>query len=649
MHAEEFFTAALIYLATAVVAVPLAGRLGLGSVLGYLVGGVLIGPFVLDLVGDDGQDVLHFAEFGVVLMLFVIGLELRPARVWRMRGPILGLGGLQVALTTGALTGLGVAFGLEWQPALAIGLALSLSSTAIVLQTLEEKGLMGTAGGQSAFAVLLFQDIAVIPMLAAIPLLATQGSAVGSGQGSGHAAGDDAHHATTWVEGLAAWEQTAAVLGAVAAIVLVGRYGLRPVFRALASSGLREVFTAGALLLVIGIALLMTKVGLSPALGTFVAGVVLASSEYRHELESNIAPFKGLLLGLFLIAVGTSIDFDLIGSEVGTILGLVVLLIVVKLAILHPLARLFRMGLDQNLLFSFGLAQGGEFAFVLLSFALTSGVVDAALTGRLVAVVALTMALTPLLMLFNERVLVPRTGTRERGEERAPDVEDQDRRAIICGFGRFGEIVGRRLNASGIQATVLDANSDQVDALRKLGSEVFYGDGTRVDLLEAAGAADAELLVVAVDDPVEATRIVEAVRRHFPHLAILSRAKGRVDAQELLEHGVVGVYRETLDSARALGVHALRALGVPGYRAHRSAQAFRRHEERTVRELAEHRESKSIFALARARIARMEAVMQRDRERDAAAHDAGWEVESLARDPDLADGGPPSEIAAREE
>jgi len=626
MYAEEFFVQCLVFLATAVIAVPLAKRAGLGSVLGYLLGGVLIGPYVLGLVGGggEGQDVLHFAEFGVVLMLFLIGLELEPARVWRMRAPILGLGGLQVTLTAAAITGIGVWFGLEWRAALACGLALALSSTAIVLQTLQEKGLMRTRGGQSAFAVLLFQDIAVIPILAALPLLAVH-EALGGGDHGGEA------HGTIWVEGLPAWGQVLAVLGAVGGIVLAGRYGLRPVFRALARSGLREVFTAGGLLLVIGIALLMTKVGLSPALGTFVAGVVLANSEFRHELESDIAPFKGLLLGLFFIAVGMSIDFTLLGAELGTILGLVLLLVVVKLAILHVLARVFRLGLDQNLLFSFGLAQGGEFAFVLLSFALQNGVVEEATAGRLIAVVALSMALTPLLMLFNEKVLTPRVGTRERVEREA-DAVPHERRVVVAGFGRFGESVGRVLQASGFEATVLDDDSDQVDLLRRLGLEVYYGDATRLDLLEAAGAGEAELLVVAMDDPARVLRVVETAQKHFPHLRIFARARNRADAQELLARGVEHVYRETLDSALRLGRDATRALGVPAYQAHRTAQAFRRHDERALADLVEHRGTERYFDLARRRIADVERCMRADQDRERESRDAGWEVESLVEE-----------------
>jgi monovalent cation:proton antiporter-2 (CPA2) family protein len=416
MSTETFFGQAFVYLTAAVVAVPLAKRFGLGSVLGYLLAGVVIGPFGLGLVGEEGQDVMHFAEFGVVMMLFVIGLELAPALLWRLRKPILGLGGLQVGITTVLVMGIGLALGLEWQAALAVGMTLALSSTAIVLQTLAEKGLLKSAGGQSAFSVLLFQDIAVIPMLAILPLLAT-----------GHAESAEAHAtASTWIEGLPGWIQTLAVLGAVTGIVVGGRYLLRPVFRILGRVRMREIFTAAALLLVIGIALLMTRVGLSPALGTFLAGVVLANSEYRHELESDIEPFKGLLLGLFFIAVGASIDFALIRAQPWIIVGITVGMVTLKFGVLAVLARVFRLGMDQGLLFAFALPQMGEFAFVLFSFANQEGVLTSSITSPLVAAVALSMALTPLLLMFNERVLRPHIGTKREAEREPDEMEEHN-------------------------------------------------------------------------------------------------------------------------------------------------------------------------------------------------------------------------------
>ncbi len=624
MNSEQFLFQAFIYLVAAVVAVPVAQRLGLGSVLGYLLAGVAIGPFVLGLVGTEGQDVLHFAEFGVVMMLFVVGLELEPALLWRLRAPILGLGGLQVLVTSLVMAGIALLAGLAWQAALAIGMIFALSSTAIVLQMLNEKGLMKTAAGQSAFAVLLFQDIAVIPMLAIFPLLATRAVAP--------AAGEDSHAAATFVGGLPAWAQTLAVLGAVAAIVLGGRFLVRPIFRAIAGTRLREIFTAAALMLVIGIALLMTQVGLSPALGTFLAGVVLANSEYRHELESDIEPFKGLLLGLFFIAVGASIDFGLILAQPLLIAGLVVALVAVKFAVLFGLARVFKLGLDQRMLFAFALAQVGEFAFVLFSFADQEGVLAPEVTGVLVAVVALSMACTPLLMLINERLVQPRIGTREQ-VEREPDAIDEDNPVIIAGFGGFGATVGRLLKANGIGTTVLDIDSDQVDLLRKLGLKVYYGDASRYDLLHTAGAGKARLLVLALDSPEKTLALVHTVQRHFPHLTIMARAFDWSDAHGLLNAGVTYVYRETLDTSLRMGTDALRMLGFRSYQAQRSAQTFLRHDEESLRQLATVRDDRAVYlTTARQRIAELERILLSDLQIQSGERDAGWDSDSLRED-----------------
>ena len=622
MHGGGFFYQALVYLAAAVVSVPIAKRLGLGSVLGYLLAGMAIGPFALALVGEEGADVLHFAEFGVVLMLFLIGLELDPGRVWRMRLPILGLGGLQVGVTTVALAGVGLGVGLPWREAVAVGLILALSSTAIVLQTLEEKRLLATGGGQSSFAVLLFQDIAVIPILAVLPLLAATGAGAG-------AAAETADHGHTWVEGLPAWGQTLAVAAAVLAIVLAGRFLLRPAFRAIARTGLRELFTAAALLLVIGTAMLMTKVGVSPALGTFLAGVVLARSEYRHELESDIDPFKGLLLGLFFISIGASIDFGLIGEAPGTILALMGGLIVAKLVVLFVLGRLFGLSLDQNLVFAVSLAQGGEFAFVLLSYAVRNGVVGETLAGTLIAAVALTMAATPLMMLVNEKLLLPRFGTRESAARPADEIEERGR-VIVAGFGSFGAVVGRLLRANGVAATVLDLDSDRVDLLRKVGLEVYYGDASRVDLLRAAGADHAELLIVALDDLKTSRQLVATAEKHFPGITVLARASSRSDAYELLDAGVEHVVRDKLDSSLRLGVEALRRLGFRAHQAHRAAQIFRRHDERALRELAQMRhDRKRYLSAARRRIEELEELLESDLDDPGEMRDAGWDPESL--------------------
>jgi monovalent cation:proton antiporter-2 (CPA2) family protein len=624
MHGEGFFFQALIYLAAAVVSVPIAKRLGLGSVLGYLVAGMAIGPFGLGLVGEEGQDVLHFAEFGVVMMLFLIGLELQPSLLWRLRSSILGLGGLQVGVTAAVFTGIAIAVGLDWRSAVAVGLILSLSSTAIVLQTLQEKGLMKTGGGRSSFSVLLFQDLAVIPMLAVLPLLAHGGTGHGGAVNG---------HATTWVEGLPGWAATLVVAAAVASIVIGGRLLMRPAFRFIARAHVPEVFTAAALLLVVGIALLMTRVGLSPALGTFLAGVVLATSEYRHELEGDIEPFKGLLLGLFFISVGASIDFAQVLARPVLIVGMVVALTVVKFVVLVVLGRVFGLRHDQNLLFAFALAQAGEFAFVLFSFATQQGVLGLEVTSPMVVVVALTMGLTPLLMLFNERLVQPRFGTREK-EEREADAIDEENPVIIAGYGRVGTIVGRLLRANGIGATVLEIDSDHVDLLRKLGHKVFYGDASRLDLLRAAGAESARVLVITLDDPDRILELVETARKHFPQLRILSRAIGRTHAYELLEAGLDTVYRETLDSSLRIGFDVMRELGLPGFEALRRTRRFRAHDERALRELSDKRKDHATYIhLVRQQSEELERVLSADSSGLWSDVDAAWNVEELQHEP----------------
>jgi monovalent cation:proton antiporter-2 (CPA2) family protein len=618
MHADSFFAQAVVYLAAAVVAVPVAKRLGLGSVLGYLIAGAAIGPFGFGFVGQEGQDVMHVAEFGVVMMLFLVGLELEPSLLWRLRGPIVGLGGLQVAVTAAATGAIALAFGLTWQAALAVGLTLSMSSTAIVLQSLAEKGLLKTPAGQSSFAVLLFQDLAVIPILAVLPLLA---AAPGGAAAATHAGG---------VGDLPGWAQTLAVAGTVGLVVLAGRFLVRPAFRAIAGTQLRELFTAASLLLVLGTAQLMTAVGLSPALGTFLAGVVLANSEYRHELEGDIEPFKGLLLGLFFIAVGASVDFALIAARPALIAGLVALVVAVKFVVLLGLGRAFGIRADGSLLLAFALSQVGEFAFVLLSFAGQQGILPPAITSPLVAVVALSMAATPVLLVLNERVVRPRFEAAG-GPTRDADAIHERNPVIIAGFGRFGTIVGRLLRANGVGATVLDIDGDKIDLLRRMGLKVFYGDASRVELLQAAGAAEARLLVLAVDDPAKTVELVHLAKRHFPNLTILARAADRRDAYDLIEAGVTHIYRETLDTSLRMGVDALRLLGHRAYRAQRAARAFLRHDDESVRLMAAtQRDQARYIGLARERIADLERILQADL---AAAgspdRDAGWDAESL--------------------
>jgi len=597
------FFQAFIYLLAAVVSVPIAKRLGLGSVLGYLLAGVVIGPFCFGLVGTEDQDVMHVAEFGVVMMLFVIGLELRPAILWQMRGPILGLGGAQVLGTAAAVSGLALLLRLPWQVATAVGLILAMSSTAIVLQLLNENNLMKTAGGKASFAVLLFQDIAVLPILALLPLLATV------------APTGDAHAASSPLAGLPAWQHTLVVLAAIAAVILAGRFLLRPFFRYIAATHLREMFTVTALLLVVGIALLMQRVGLSPALGAFLAGVVLAESEYRHQLETDIEPFKGVLLGLFFISVGAGINFALIAGAPGMVASLVVVILAVKFLVLLAVSRSSRLEPTQRYLFAFALAQGGEFAFVLCSFAMQNGVLTSDLANLLVVTVALTMAAAPVLMTINERLVQPRFASVL--PEREPDeIDERDNPVIVAGVGRFGHIVARLLRLNGFGTTVLDHDGEQVETLGRFGIKSYYGDATRLDLLRTAGAERARLFVIAIDQEEQTLKIVDLVRKHFPHLRIFARATNRQHAYELLRHGVQDVYRETFGSSVDLSVDALRALGMEEQRAQRAAQIFREHEDISVRELAQVNtdDMKIYVSMARVHIENLENALASDQE-----------------------------------
>jgi len=534
----------------------------------------------------------------------------------------LGVGGLQVSITALVIMIIGLVAGLNWQMSLAIGIILALSSTAIVMQTLNEKGLLKSSGGQYSFSVLLFQDIAVIPIFAFLPLLASFPIMSGSAEEAQHASGN-------WIDGLPIWGQTLGVLAVVTAIVIAGKYFITPVFRLIAATRLREIFTAAALLLVVGTAVLMTKVGLSPALGTFLAGVVLAQSEFRHELESDIEPFKGLLLGLFFIAVGASVDFNLVAENPLLIILIVMSLILVKFLVLFFIGKIFRLGADHNLLFSFALAQGGEFAFVLFSFATQNQVLPSDIANPLIAAVAISMALTPLIMLINDKIIQPHFGTTEK-ETMKEDVIEEKNKVIIAGFGRMGSIIGRFLRANNLQATFLDIDADNVDLLRKLGLKVFYGDASREDLLRAAGADDAQLIIIAVDDAEKTLEIVDTVQKHFPHLKILSRANNFQDAYELIDKGIENVYRETFDTALRIGVDALTYMGYRAFQVNRAAISFKKHNERFVREMAGHRKDhKEWISKLRQRIEDMEQIMTREMDRVGKDKDLGWDTTGL--------------------
>ena len=613
----DFLLQAFIYLAAAVVCVPVAKRMGMGSVLGYLLAGMIIGPFVLHLVGDEGGNIMHFAEFGVVMMLFLIGLELEPSQFWKMRRSIIGMGSIQMIITSLLIFSLMILTGLPWNVSLAIAMAFAMSSTAIVLQTIKEKGLSGTSSGQASFSVLLFQDIMVIPILAILPLI-TSAKSEGSGDIN-----------TSLIGHLPAWLQALSYFGSVVLIFISGRFLFIPILRIVARTHLRELFTASSLLLVIAVALLMEVIGLSPALGTFLAGVVLANSEYKHELESDLEPFKGLLLGLFFIGVGASINFHLIGAKPLIISGLVLGVMGIKFSVLYFTGKLFRISSDQNLLFSFALSQVGEFAFVLLSFSNQLRIIDREWTDILMAVTAITMTVTPLLLLLNERVIDPRSGIRE-SEKKDADKFEEKNEVIIAGFGHFGSTVGRFLKANGVETTILDHDSDRVDILRKMGFKVYYGDATRVDLLNSAGAASAKILVAAIDPPEINIELITIVKKHFPQIRIIARSRNRVNAYDLIDMGIKDIYRESLDTSIRLAVDVLVSLGKRKYTAVRQAQKFICYDEETLVEMASHRHDMKKYVIkARETFRQQEELLAKDTHQDTSESDHSWDSENI--------------------
>ena len=566
----DYLIQAFIYLCAAVITVPLAKRLGLGSVLGYLIAGVIIGP-ISGLVGSETESLQHFAEFGVVMMLFLVGLELEPKHLWEMRHRLLGLGGLQVGLTLGTIFLFALMLGLEWRTALVVGMILSLSSTAIVLQTLNEKGLQKSVGGNSAFSVLLFQDIAVIPMLALIPLLEIPWlvEMINSMSQSG----GNTHHGPDLFSDLPNWAYTLVVIGAISGVILAGHFLSHPLFSFVTSAKLREIFTATSLMLVIGIAVLMDIVGLSPALGTFIAGVVLANSQFRHELEANIEPFKGLLLGLFFITVGAGINFATLTDNLWVVLGLTAGIIVLKAAILYLLAIIFKIRGSDRWLLTLSLAQAGEFGFVLISFTVQRYVLPGPIAEIMALVVALSMFLTPILFILLEKVLMPRF-EQQKNDEQPPDEIDEHGGVIIAGIGRFGQIVHRLLTANQIDATVLDYSTSALDNLRRVGVKAYYGDPTRTELLKTAGIDDATLLVIAIDGNEQCITMVEEVRKKYPDLPILVRAYDELHHFQLKAAGANIVVKETYDSALRAGSEALKMLDIDPAQADKIAQNF---------------------------------------------------------------------------
>ena len=592
-------TAILLFLFAAVVAVPIAQRLGIGAVLGYLLAGIAMGPWGFGVIRDV-DEILHFSELGVVFLMFIIGLELNPGKLWQLRRQIFGVGAGQVILTALVLGGLLWLTHFSWQAAVIGGIGLAMSSTAMALQLMQDKGMTRNEGGQLGFAVLLFQDIAVIPALALIPVLA--------GTSSG---GND-------------WSMIGMKVLAFVGMLVGGRYLLRPIFRLIVASGVREVFTAAALLVVLGAALFMQELGFSMALGTFIAGILLAESEYQHELEIAIEPFKGLLLGLFFISVGMALNLGVLYTHILLVLLSVIILVMVKGGVLYLLARVFGLRTSVRLQFAAVLSQGGEFAFVLFSAAGAQKVISQSQLSLLLVVVTLSMMTTPLLLKYVDRILVRRYNAQEESDEKH-FVEDNEPQVIIVGFGRFGQVVGRLLMANKMRITVLERDISAVGLMRSFGYQVYYGDATRLELLRAAGAEKAKSIVITCNEPEDTLQIVRLCQENFPHLNILARARGRVEAHELLQAGVQHFSRETFSSALELGKKALVTLGMHPHSAYRAQQHFRRLDMRMLRELVPQVQG-DVAQISRVKEARreLEDVFQSEMHKERRQQD-GWD------------------------
>ncbi len=601
-HSTAWLTTSLIYLAAAVIAVPLARALGLGSIIGYLGAGIAIGPWGLKLV-TDAQTILSVAEFGVVLMLFLVGLELEPRRLWAMRRPIFGWGTVQVGASAALMTGVALLFGVSWPLALACALGLAMSSTAIGLAVLAERKAMPTNAGQGVLAIALFQDVSAIPILALLPLLAP---AAADAAGGG-------------------WWGAAKAVAVIAGLLLGGRLLLRPALRWIAGSKTPEVFTAASLLLVVATAALMHAVGLSMALGAFLAGVLLAESEYRRELETDLEPFKGLLLGLFFIAVGMSIDFAVVFAQPGLVAAIVLGFLLVKAIVLAVIARGMPIPLAERPVFVILLAQGGEFGFVVFQAAQQAGVIDGSVSSLLVAAVAVSMLISPLALVLADKWLLPRLA--QQGVRKLAEIDEaQNEQVIIAGFGRYGQIIGRLLLANGIQPTVLDYDSEAVEGIRRFGINVFYGDATRLDLLRKAGAAEARVLVVAIDDIEQSLALVDMAREHFPRLTLIARARNVQHYYQLRDRGVTLIERETFDSALMSARGVLEALGFERHQARNLALRFRRHNLEQLNEAAPHfKDESKLIAMSKIGRAQMEQFMAEERQRkDSRGASAGW-------------------------
>ncbi len=598
MEGADMLLAGVLFLFAAVVAVPLAARLGIGAVLGYLLAGIAIGPWGLGFISDV-DEILHFSELGVVFLMFIIGLELNPAKLWQLRRSIFGVGAAQVLISAGILAVLLMLTNFSWQAAIVGGIGLAMSSTAMALQLMREKGMNRSESGQLGFSVLLFQDLAVIPALALVPLLA----------------GNADEHLD--------WTKVGLKVLAFAGMLIGGRYLLRPVFRFIASSGVREVFTAATLLLVLGSALFMDALGLSMALGTFIAGILLAESEYRHELEIAIDPFKGLLLGLFFISVGMALNLGVLYTHILLVVAGVAILVAVKMAVLYGLAHIYGLRNSERLQFSGVLSQGGEFAFVLFSTASSQRLFQGDQMALLLVTVTLSMMTTPLLMKRIDKHLARRFNEPEDGDEQ-PWVEDDKPQVIVVGFGRFGQVIGRLLMANKMRITVLERDISSVNLMRKYGYKVYYGDATQLELLRSAGAEQAKSIVITSNEPEDTLKIVHLCQQHFPHLAILARARGRVEAHELLQAGVTQFSRETFSSALELGRKALISVGLHPHQAQRAQLHFRRLDMRMLRELMPiHTDTAQISRVREAR-RELEEIFQREMQQERRQFD-GWD------------------------
>lgn len=615
----NFLFQAIIYLSAAVLCVPIAKKIGMSSVLGYLFAGIIIGPFVLGFIGQEGKDIMNFAEFGVVMMLFLIGLELEKDKFWKMQKIILGMGSLQLIGTTLVLFfGCLLFMDWNWKTTLAISLALALSSSVIVLQTLKEKGLTNTSMGRASLAVLLFQDIAAIPILAFLPILAT---AIPD-------ATNDRYQSL--ISGLPGWLQAIIIIGTISIIYFSGRFLFVSLFKIIAKTRLQELFTASALLLIVSVSCLMHLIGLSPALGTFIAGVVLANSEFRHELEGDIAPFKGLLLGLFFIGVGASINFKIIMDHAFFIFVFGAILTFVKFSVSFAIGRLYKKKTNQNLLFALGLSQAGEFGFVIISICMQLNIIPTILANQIMAITAISMISTPFLQLIHERFIHPIIRPKENESQKENDIIDEHNPVIIAGFGHFGSTVGRLLRANNVKSTILDSDPEQIDSLRKMGFKAYYGDASRLELLEAAGCANAKLFIAAIDNPKVNLRVIEILRVHYPDLKILTRARNRIDAYELIDHKVDHIYRETLYSAVNMGIDILVELGHRKYSATRQGQQFIKQDEITTRKLAKKRYNKKAYmAIIHEEIKLQEQVLKSDLHSQVAATNHSWDSEHL--------------------